>query len=93
MWRIQGEPLLIDLGNDFFIVKLGTRDEYEQALMEGPWVIGDNYLHIQRWRPNFVAETAVIKPLHVWVCFPILPTKYYTENWLKRVGDRIWKDY
>lgn len=30
------EPIIIDLGNDFFVVKLGRRDEVEQALTEGP---------------------------------------------------------
>lgn len=54
MRRTQSEPLLISLGNDFFIVKLGGCTEYERALTEGPWLIGDNYLHVQRWKPNFV---------------------------------------
>lgn len=54
-------------------------------------MIGDNYLHVQRWRPNFIAATKVIKSLPVWVRFPILPVEYYTENWLKRAGERIGK--
>lgn len=50
LWRrcTQDEPLLTDLGFDFFMVKLGRREEYERALMEGPWMIWDNYLHVQR---------------------------------------------
>lgn len=36
MWRTQGEPLMIDLGYDFFIVKLGGREEYDRVLTEGP---------------------------------------------------------
>lgn len=48
MWRIEDEPQLIDLGYDFFIVKVGRREEYEHALLEGPCMIGDNYLHVQR---------------------------------------------
>lgn len=47
------EPLLIYYGNDFFIVKLRKRGEYERALVEGSWMIGENYLHVQRWKPNF----------------------------------------
>lgn len=60
MWRTQVEPLLIDLANDFFIVKLGRREEFIRALSERPWMIRDNYLHVQRWKPNFTAEEAVI---------------------------------
>lgn len=48
MWRTQAEPLLIDLGNDFFNVKLYNQEEYERAMTEGPWMIGDNHLHVQR---------------------------------------------
>lgn len=75
MWRTQSEPLLIDLGNAYFIVKLGGRADYERALTEGPWLIGDNCLHVQRWKPTFVAESAKITTLPVWVCFPKLPVE------------------
>lgn len=36
MWRTSAEPMLIDLGNYFYIVKLFGREEYERALTEGP---------------------------------------------------------
>lgn len=36
MWRTQDDPLLIDLGFDYFIVKLGRQEEYDRALLEGP---------------------------------------------------------
>lgn len=65
MWRTQVEPLLIDKGNNFFIVKLYKREEYVRALSEGPWMIEGNYLHAQRWRANFTAETAEITSLPV----------------------------
>lgn len=53
MWRTQTEPLLIDLGNKFYVVKLFGHKEFKRALSEGLWMIGDYYLHVQHWRPNF----------------------------------------
>lgn len=47
MWHIQIEPMLIDLDNDFFIVKPMSREEFIGALGEGPWMKGDNFLHMQ----------------------------------------------
>lgn len=91
MWRTQSEPLLIDLGNDFFIVKLGSRSEYEWVLSEGTWMIGGHYLHVQRWRPNFVADLVEITSLFVLVRFPTLPVKFYTETWLRSIGDQLGK--
>lgn len=85
IWRTQGKPILIDLGNDFFIVKLSRRGEFERALSECPWMIGDDYLHVQQWQPNFIAESTKISTLPVWVWFPQL----YTEEWLKRARDNI----
>lgn len=69
MWRTQSEALLIDLGNDYFIVKLGGGAEYERALPEGAWLIRDNYLHVQRWKSSFVADLAEIITLPVWERF------------------------
>lgn len=80
MWRTQTGPLLIDLSNNFFIVKLYRRDEYECVLMDGSWMIGDNYLHIQRWRSNFMAEKAEITSLYVWVRFSVLPVEYTLKD-------------
>lgn len=50
---------------------------------------GDNYLHVQKWRPNFRAEKEEINTLPVWVRFPILPVEYYTMRWLKKAGNNI----
>lgn len=76
MWKTQAP--VIDLPNDFYIVKLSNKQERNRALLNGPWMIGDHYLHIQRWRPNFMADTEVINPLTVWVRFHVLPVQYYT---------------
>ncbi|KAI9110998.1 hypothetical protein K1719_017873 [Acacia pycnantha] len=36
--------------NSLIVKLLGDRD---YALQEGPWMIADHYLLVQRWRPNF----------------------------------------
>lgn len=89
MWKRQGEPLLIDLGFNFYIVELARRDEYEKAQFEGPWMIGENYLHVQRWKPNVCTESEVITSLPVWSRFPLLPVEYYKPTWLKKAADQI----
>lgn len=52
-------------------------------------MIGDNYLHVQRWCHNLAADSAKILSLPVWVHFPWLPIEYYTEEWLQMAGDMI----
>lgn len=89
MWRTQSEPMLIDLSNNYFTVKVYRWEEYERALLDGPWMIGDNCLHVQRWKPNFKAKKEEISLLPVWMRFPILPVEYYSERWLKKAGNEI----
>lgn len=36
MWRTETEPFLVDLSNNFFIVKLTKKEEYDCALLDGP---------------------------------------------------------
>lgn len=81
--------MLIDLPNDFYTVKFVRKNDYNSTLLNSPWMIGDRYLHIQRWRPNFIVEMAKIKLLPVWVRFSVLPVEYYIVQWLQRVGNKI----
>lgn len=83
------EPLLIDLGNDLFDIKLTSREEFIKALCEGPRMVGDNYLHVQRWIHNSNVESARIYSFLVWVCFPTLPVKYCSETWLRKAENHI----
>lgn len=57
--------MLIDLSSNLFIVKLYKREEYERALLDGKWMIGDNYLHVHKWRHNFIANKTEVSPLSV----------------------------
>lgn len=52
-------------------------------------MIGENYLHVQYWRPNFIANEETIKLLPVWVRFSVLHVEYYTVKWLHRAGNKI----
>lgn len=49
MWKIQAGIVFIDLPNDFFIVRFKVKEEYDTTLLNGPWMLGDHSLHVQRW--------------------------------------------
>lgn len=61
------------------------------TLHDGPWLIGDHSLHVQRWQPNFLTKMAEITHLPIWIHFPMLPVKHYYVNWLQRVRNLIGK--
>lgn len=89
MWRIQNSFTLINLSNDYYIVRFSNKQDYDMAFLNGPWVINDHYLQVRRWVPNFMARTVTIDSLLVWVRFPILPIEYYIERWLERAWNKI----
>lgn len=43
----------VDLGHAFFLVRLSLKEDYEAILRKGPWFIGENFLSIRPWEPDF----------------------------------------
>ena len=60
IWRPTGMTHLIDLGYRYFIMRFVVLKDYQHALMDGPWFVGDNYLHVQAWEADFHPQTAKI---------------------------------
>ena len=47
IWCPTSTMHLIDLGYGFFIMRFDVLQDYHHALMDGPWFVGDQYLHVQ----------------------------------------------
>lgn len=54
-------------------------------------MIGDHYLSVRTWRPDFDSFSDVLTSLTVWVRFPCLPIEYYDANLLLRIGSKLRK--
>ena len=46
IWRPSGMTHFIDIGYGFFIMRFDETKDYHHALMDGPWFVGDQYLHM-----------------------------------------------
>lgn len=46
LWKLSN-PQITDLGNEFFLVNFDSDEEYESALLEGPWTILGSYHLVQ----------------------------------------------
>ncbi|XVF09486.1 hypothetical protein REPUB_Repub07fG0097200 [Reevesia pubescens] len=58
LWKPQGKLFLIDLGSDFFLVKLQVSEDYDRIIKGGPWFVGGRFLTIRKRVPNFKASEA-----------------------------------
>ncbi|MBA0817652.1 hypothetical protein Gohar_021748 [Gossypium harknessii] len=50
----------MDLENDFFLVRFQDENDYNKALVGGPWVIFGRYLTVRPWSPDFsIAQSGI----------------------------------
>ena len=89
LWCPKGSLQFIDIGNNFYVVRFGDMSDYVNALENGPWMIAEHYLMVQRWRSEFDPFEADYKKLAVWVRIPGLHLEYYNRSFLWRVGNVI----
>ncbi|RYQ79455.1 hypothetical protein Ahy_Scaffold6g108202 [Arachis hypogaea] len=75
MWGRLGELDVIDLGNNYYLVKFYAQEDLDATLVDGPWKIYDHYLAVRLWEPNFNPLTTTIDKI--------------TEKILRKIGDLI----
>ena len=91
IWRPTGTMHLIDIGYGYFIMRFDVIKDYHHALMDGPWFVGDQYLHMQAWEADFHPHIAKITKTTVWIRLVQLPIEYYHPEFLKYVGQKLGK--
>ncbi|WMV54545.1 hypothetical protein MTR67_047930 [Solanum verrucosum] len=52
LWKPSELFPLIDLGEDFYIVKFLKEENMAHVLNHGLWFINNHFLTVQRWKPN-----------------------------------------
>lgn len=91
LWKPIEILILIDLGNNYFIVKFLKEQNMPTILQRGPWFVNGAFLSVQKWHPNFVASKAIENFNAIWVRLPKLPTEYYDHSILSRIGSKLAK--
>lgn len=71
------------------MVRFTSLEDYEFVMTQGPWMIGDSYLTIHKWVPNFIQDEEPIKTLTAWVQIPNLSVEYFDREFLHRIGAKI----
>ena len=82
----MGKMECIDLGNDFFLIRFSIIKDRARVLKGGLWFVEGHYLSIRCWELNFMAETANLSAVAVWIRLPGLPIEYYEPSVLRDIG-------
>lgn len=85
-WARSGPVDIIDMPRRFYTVRFTNEDDYKHVLLEGPWMVAEHYILIQRWRPNFLKSARSQSRVAVWVRIPELPLEFYHDRFFAKVG-------
>ena len=55
-------------------------------LQNGPWMILEHYLMVQRWHPEFDPSNEEFKKIAIWVRILGLHLEYYNKIFLSCIG-------
>ena len=58
---------IIDLTNDYYLVKFNVFLNYEFTLTGGPWLLYEHYLTVRPWDLNFDQEKYKIENIAIWI--------------------------
>ncbi|KAL4311902.1 hypothetical protein GQ457_01G027760 [Hibiscus cannabinus] len=89
LWKPIGSLHIIDLDNNYFLVRFSDPSDYSKVLTEGSWTIYGSYLTVQPWSRQFT--TTKKHPTHVivWVRLSGLPYRYYTKAVFRHIASLI----
>ncbi|XP_024163697.1 uncharacterized protein LOC112170583 [Rosa chinensis] len=85
-WQVKGGWQLIDLPNDFFIVKFNLEEDMNYALCGGPWILAGQTLIVRKWTPDFDPMNEVIGKMALWVRIFGLPVKFFKDYTMAKIG-------
>ncbi|XP_015958031.1 uncharacterized protein LOC107482143 [Arachis duranensis] len=61
-------------------------EDYNHALLGGPWMVARHYLIVQHWKPFFLSNENTVTKIAAWICIPNLSVELYNHKFLWRVG-------
>ena len=89
LWKPTGRLDCVNLEHGFYLTRFSLKDDYESILKKGPWFIGEHFLSIRPWEPDFSLESANVTSIAVWIRLKALPIEYCNPEALLHIGNSI----
>ena len=67
MWKPSMGYSVIELENNYFLVRFRNAGDALDALTRGPWIILGHYLTVQQWTPEFDSKVTDFEYVNVWI--------------------------
>ncbi|XP_039063085.1 uncharacterized protein LOC120207731 [Hibiscus syriacus] len=89
LWKPIGNFNLINLDNDYYLVKFENPEDYTRVLTDGPWMIYGSYVTVQPWSRNFTTTEKNPSQVIAWLRLPGLPYRYYNTVLIRTTVNMI----
>ncbi|KAL4384625.1 hypothetical protein GQ457_15G012350 [Hibiscus cannabinus] len=89
LWSPSGGMSLIDLDNEYYLVRFALEEDFQKVVKGGPWVIYGSYLTVQPWSRCFSTKEDHPSQIMAWVRLPKLSYRYYTKSLFCHIADTI----
>ncbi|GKA65942.1 putative reverse transcriptase domain-containing protein [Tanacetum coccineum] len=88
-WKEFGFQKIMRDDDGFFYFKFESIKGMEQVLEQGPWLIRNSPLILNKWSVNMSLSKDDVKKVPVWVKMLKVPVVAYTEDGLSRITSQI----
>lgn len=88
-WKPVGQIDFIGFENDFFLIKFEVQQDVDKVLKGCPWFIGQQFLTIHLWEPDFKATIASFSSIAVWIRLLDLLIYFYDLEVLRIIGEAV----
>ncbi|XP_016706963.1 uncharacterized protein [Gossypium hirsutum] len=89
LWELTGDYKIVDLDNNYFLVKLASQNDYNRVIMGVPWMVYGHYLVVQPWNRYFFTEENYPSKIIAWIRLPGLHYFYYTKGLVRALASVI----
>ncbi|KAJ8765421.1 hypothetical protein K2173_013179 [Erythroxylum novogranatense] len=89
LWKPLSPLKLVNLEQDFFLVRFIEDTDYLQALTDGPWLMHGQTLSVQWWVFIFRPKHEEVARAVTWIHFPDLPIDRYQPKILTGLGNLV----
>lgn len=89
LWKTAMPYSVIDLENNYFLIRFRSAGDAVDALTRGPWLIMGHYLTVQPWTPSFDFLNTALDRVTVWIRLPGLAVHLYDKKVLQKLGQLV----
>ncbi|XP_006469095.2 uncharacterized protein LOC102629728 [Citrus sinensis] len=89
MWKTTMSYSVIDLDNNYFLVRFRSASDAIDALTKGLWIIMGHYLTVQPWTPSFDVNKTEMDRVNVWIRLHGLAVHFYNQQILQKLGQLV----